>query len=137
MVNLTLHGQDVSSNVLHLQIQVEGTSAYDALIRGYKVSGDGYPAVNLSEGDTFDLPVRIYNNGEFPLEIMASAEVGDNWAYYLNDAPWDTISIDPNDVGEFTVRARVPNGTVGNYTAKIYLEGKDQAGYDPKIHANG
>gem|GEM_PF-6010200 len=126
MVNMTLIGQDVKSNTLHFQIQVQGTPAYDALITGYGVSDDGYPTINLSEGDTFDLPVRVYNNGQFPLDLMVSAEIGDNWAYYLDDVPWNKIEVEPGSATEFTVRCQVPNGTVGNFTAKIYLDGNSQ-----------
>jgi uncharacterized membrane protein len=125
-VNLTLVGQNVASNKLMFQIKVEGTPAYEAIIKGYRVSSEGYPSINLSGGDTFDLPVRIYNDGEFPLELMATAEVGDNWAYYLSGAPWNKIKVEPGSASEFVIRAQVPNGTTGNYTAKIYLEGNDQ-----------
>lgn len=121
-VNLTLKGQDVSSNKLMLRLKVEGTPAYEALIKGYKVSSEGYPSINLTDGDTFDVPVRIFNDGDFPLELMATAEVGDNWAYYLSGAPWDRIEVEPGSASEFVIRSRVPNGTAGNYTAKIYLD---------------
>lgn len=125
-VNLTLRGQDVTSNKMAYQIKVEGTPTYDALIKGYRISDEGYPSINLSEGDIFDLPVRVYNDGDFPLDLMATAEVGDNWAYYLNGAPWDRVKVEPGSAAEFFIRSRVPNGTVGNYTAKIYLEGNGQ-----------
>lgn len=125
-VNLTLRGQDVTSNKMMYQIKVEGTPSYEALIKGYRISGEGYPSINLSEGDTFDLPVRVYNDGEFPLDLMATAEIGDNWAYYLNGAPWDRVKVEPGTAAEFFIRSRVPNGTAGNFTAKIYLEGNDQ-----------
>lgn len=125
-VNITLRGQDVSSNKMQYMVKVEGTPPYEALIKGYRISGEGYPSINLSEGDTFDLPVRVYNDGEFPLELMATAEVGDNWAYYFNGAPWDRVKIEPGAAAEFVIRSRVPNGTTGNYTAKIYLEGDGQ-----------
>jgi len=124
-VNLTLKGQDASSNKLTLRINVEGTPLYEAIIKGYR-SVDGCPSINLSDGDAFDLPVRVYNDGDFPIEIMATAEVGDNWAYYLSGAPWGRITVEPGSASEFDVRARVPNGTAGNYTAKIYLEGGGQ-----------
>lgn len=124
-VNLTLKGQDATSNKLTLRINVEGSPLYEAIIKGYK-SVDGCPSINLSEGDAFDLPVRVYNDGDFPLELMATAEVGDNWAYYLSGAPWGKIKVEPGSASEFVVRARVPNGTTGNYTAKIYLECESQ-----------
>jgi len=125
-VNLTLKGQDVSSNKLTLYLQVQGAPAYEALIKGYKVSGQGYPSINLTDGDSFDIPVRVYNDGEFPMELAVTAEVGDNWAYYLSGAPWDKIEVDPGVASEFTIRSTVPNGTTGNYTAKIYLDGGGQ-----------
>jgi hypothetical protein len=125
-VNLTLRGQDVTSNKMMYQIKVEGTPSYEALIKGYRISDEGYPSINLSEGDAFDLPVRVYNDGDFPLDLMVTAEVGDNWAYYLNGAPWDSVKVEPGTAAEFFIRSRVPNGTTGNFTAKIYLEGNDQ-----------
>ncbi len=124
-VNLTLRGQDVASNKMSYLIKVEGAPPYEALIRGYRMSGEGYPLINLSEGDAFDLPVRVYNDGDFPVNLMATAEVGDNWAYYMNGAPWDRVRVEPGSAAEFFIRSRVPNGTVGNYTAKIYLEEGD------------
>lgn len=126
-VNLTLKGQGVSSNKLMLYLQVEGTPAYEALIKGYKVSAKGYPSINLTEGDSFDIPVRVYNDGEFPVEMAVTAEVGDNWAYYISGAPWDKLEVEPGMASEFTIRSRVPNGTTGNYTAKIYLDGGGQS----------
>jgi hypothetical protein len=125
-VNLTLRGQDVTSNKMSYLIQVEGAPSYEALIKGYRISDEGYPSINLSEGDTFDLPVRVYNDGEFPLDLIATAEVGDNWAYYMNGAPWDRVKVEPGSAAEFFIRSRVPNGTTGNYTVKIYLEGNGQ-----------
>ena len=112
--------------MLQFQVQVQGTSPYDALIKGYQKSDEGYPVINLTDGDTIDIPIRVYNNGEFPLQIYASAEVGDNWNFYLSDMPFGKISIDPGSAGEFIVKSKVPNGTYGNYTAKIFLEGSSQ-----------
>ncbi len=125
-VNLTLKGKDVASNRLQLQIQVQGTPVYEALIKGYGVSDEGYPSINLSEGDAFDLPVRVFNDGDFPVDLAVTAQIGDNWAYYFNNAPWEKIKVEPGSASEFAIRARVPNGTAGNYTAKIYLEGGGQ-----------
>ncbi len=125
-INVTLRGQDVVSNKMQYMVKVEGTPPYDAVIKGYRVSEGGYPFINLSGGDTFDLPVRVYNDGDFPLELAATAEIGDNWAYYLNGAPWDRVRVEPGAAVDFTVRSRVPNGTVGNYTARIYLKGNSQ-----------
>ena len=125
-VNVTLQGQTTKSNTLLFQVQVQGTSPYDALIKGYQKSDEGYPVINLTDGDTIDIPIRVYNNGQFPLQIYASAEVGDNWNFYLSDMPFGKISIDPGSAGEFTVKSKVPNGTYGNYTAKIFLEGSSQ-----------
>lgn len=125
-INLTLRGQDVISNKMQYMVKIEGTPPYDAVIKGYKISDEGYPFINLSEGDTFDIPVRVYNDGDFPLELAATAEVGDNWAYYLNGAPWDQVRVEPGSAVDFTMRSRVPNGTVGNYTSKIYLRGGSQ-----------
>ena len=122
-VNLTLGGQNVSSNKLMLYLQVQGAPAYQALIKGYKASAEGYPSINLTDGDTFDIPVRVYNDGDFPMNLDVTAEVGDNWAYYLDGAPWDRITVDPGSASEFNIRSRVPNGTTGNFTAKIYLDG--------------
>lgn len=125
-VNLTLLGQDTKSSMLQFQVQVQGTTPYDALIKGYEKSDEGYPVINLTDGDIINIPVRVYNNGEFPLEIYASAEVGDNWDFYLSNVPFGKISIDPGSAGEFTVKSKVPNGTYGNYTAKVFLEGSSQ-----------
>jgi uncharacterized membrane protein len=125
-VNLTLIGQNVSSNKLMLNVKVEGTPAYEAMIKGYRTSSEGYPLINLSEGDAFDIPVRVFNDGDFPIDMAVTAEIGDNWAYYISGAPWDKIEIEPGSASEFTVRSRVPNGTTGNYTAKIYLDGDGQ-----------
>ena len=125
-VNVTLQGQDTKSNMLQFQVQVQGTTPYDALIQGYQKSDEGYPVINLTDGGPIDIPVRVYNNGEFPLQISASAEVGDNWDYYMSDMPFGKISIDPGSAGEFVVKSKVPNGTYGNYTAKISLEGSSQ-----------
>ncbi len=125
-INVTLEGEDTRSNTLQFRVKVEGTPLYEALIKGYKSSGEGYPAVNLTDGDPIDIPVRVYNNGDFPLEIYAYAEVGDNWDTYVSGAPWGRIKVEPGGAGEFTVRSKVPNGTTGNYTAKIYLESDDQ-----------
>lgn len=125
-INLTLEGQDTKSNRLQFRVKVEGTPAYDAMIKGYKASDEGYPIVNLTDGGTIDLPVRVYNNGDFPLELYASAEVGDNWDYHISGTPWGRIKIDPGEAGEFIVKSKVPNGTTGNHTAKIYLEGDGQ-----------
>ncbi len=132
LLNLTLRGQDVSSNKMQYMVKVEGTPPYEALIKGYKISEEGYPSINLSEGDTFDLPVRVYNDGEFPLELMAAAEVGDNWAYYLSGAPWDRVKVEPGSAVDFLVRSRVPEGATGNFTAKIWLEGN---GHDTMLLA--
>ncbi len=125
-VNLTLKGQGVSSNMLTLYLQVEGTPAYEALIKGYRSSAQGYPSINLTDGDAFDIPIRVYNDGEFPVDIMVTAEVGENWAYYISGAPWDKITVEPGTGSDFIIRSRVPNGTTGNYTAKIYLDGSGQ-----------
>ena len=81
--------------MLQFQVQVQGTTPYDALIKGYQKSDEGYPVINLTDGDPIDIPVRVYNNGEFPLQIYASAEVGDNWDFYMSDMPFGKISIDP------------------------------------------
>lgn len=126
-VNVTLLGQDTKSSMLQFQVQVQGTTPYDALIKGYNNrSEEGYPVVNLTDGDSIDIPVRVYNNGDFPLQIYASAEVGDNWDYYVSGMPFGKIGIDPGSAGEFVVKSKVPNGTYGNYTAKISLEGSSQ-----------
>ncbi len=125
-INVTLQGQDTKSSMLQFQVQVQGTTPYDALIKGYQNSDEGYPVINLTDGDSIDIPVRVYNNGDFPLQIYASAEVGDNWDFYLSDMPFGKINIDPGSAGEFTVKSKVPNGTYGNYTAKISLEGSSQ-----------
>ncbi len=125
-VNVTLQGQDTMSNMLQFQVQVQGTAPYDALIKGYNKSDEGYPVVNLTDGDSIDIPVRVYNNGDFPLQIYAYAEVGDNWDYYVSGTPFGKITIDPGSAGEFVVKSKVPNGTYGNYSAKISLEGSSQ-----------
>lgn len=125
-INVTLEGQDTKSNMLQFRVKVEGTPLYEAVIKGYKSSGEGYPAVNLTDGDPIDIPVRVYNNGDFPLEIYAYAEVGDNWDSYVSGTPWGRIKVGPGGAGEFTVHSKVPNGTTGNYSAKIYLESDDQ-----------
>ncbi len=136
-VNLTLKGQDVSSNTLHLQIQVVGIPAYDALIRGYSESSDGYPNINLSEGDTFDLPVHVYNNGEFPLDITATAEVGDNWAYYLDGAPWDKITIAPNRLRRIHRQGKSAQRHSGQLHRKNISRGQGPDGHRPAIYAHG
>ena len=125
-VNVTLQGQDTKSNMLQFQVQVQGTTPYDALIQGYKTSDEGYPVINLTDGGPIDIPIRVYNNGEFPLDISAAAEVGDNWDFYMSDMPFGTITIYPGNAGEFIVKSKVPNGTYGNYTAKISLKGSSQ-----------
>lgn len=126
-VNVTLQGQDTMSNMLQFQVQVQGTTPYDALIKGYtNKSDEGYPVINLTDGDSIDIPVRVYNNGDFPLQIYAYAEVGDNWDYYVSGMPFGKITIDPGSAGEFVVKSKVPNGTYGNYSAKISLEGSSQ-----------
>jgi uncharacterized membrane protein len=132
-VNLTLIGQNVKSNTLNYMIEVQGTPVYDAIISGYTVSEDGDPNINVTAGENFDIPVRVYDNGQFPLDIAATAIVGDNWAYYLNGAPWNTVHIDPGTGTDFAVCSKVPNGTIGNYTAEVWLDGTDQDGNDEML----
>ena len=127
-VNLTLEGQGVASNTLNFMIQVQGTPVYDAVISGYGVSEDGYPDINISAGKAFEIPIRAYDNGEFPLDLSVTAMIGDNWGYYLDGAPWNMVHIEPGAASTFDIWVDVPNGTTGNYTAEIWLDGTDQDG---------
>ena len=132
-VNVTLAGQGVISNTMNLMIQVQGTQVYDAIVSGYAASGDGDPVINITAGETFDIPVRVYDNDAFPLDLAVTALVGNNWAYYLDGAPWNTVRLDPGSASSFAIRAMAPNGTVGNYTAQIWLDGTDQDGNDEML----
>jgi hypothetical protein len=125
-INLTLRSDGVRSNVLKLKVQVQGMPLYDAIIRGRNRTIEGFPKLDLKAGESFDLPVRIYNSWDFPLSVQASAEIGDNWQYYINGIPNGHVSIEPGKAQEFTIRSRVPDGTYGNFTARVYLESPGQ-----------
>jgi hypothetical protein len=122
-----VYGQGVKSNELKLKVVVEGRPVYDAIIRGQNRSAEGYPLLNLSEGQAFDLRVRIYNSWEFPVSIQATAEVGDHWDSYIEGVPNGHVYIEPGKAREFSVKSRVPNGTYGNFTARVYLESAGQS----------
>jgi uncharacterized membrane protein len=126
-INLTVSGQGIKSNLLALKVHVEGQPVYDAIIRGQNRTAEGYPLLNLSPGQPFDLHVRIYNSWDFPVSIQATAEVGDHWDSYIEGLPNGHVYLDPGKVQEFTVKSRVPNGTYGNYTARVYLESDGQS----------
>lgn len=121
-VNVTLCGEGVQSDTARLRITVEGSPLYDAIVKGYPAGEGGYPVVNLTEGQPFELPVRIYNNWDFPLVFLISAEVGDNWPFYISGAPIGRVRVEPGKASEFVIRSKVPNGTAGNYTARVYIE---------------
>ena len=125
-INLTLRGQGVKSNKLMLKVRVQGMPLYDAIIKGQNRTIEGYPELDLMAGESFELPVRIYNSWDFPVSIQASAEIGDNWPYYVNGIPNGHVTVEPGRAQEFTVRSRVPNGTAGNFTARVYLESSGQ-----------
>jgi uncharacterized membrane protein len=127
-INLTVRGEDIKSNVLKLKVQVEGTPLYAAIIKGQNRSAEGYPELNLSAGQPFSLPVRVYNSGDFPISLQASAQVGDDWYSYIDGLPPNGhVYVEPGKALEFAVRSRVPNETYGNFTARVYLESADQA----------
>jgi uncharacterized membrane protein len=125
-INLTVLGQGVRSNALLLKVRVEGKPMYDAIISGQNRSAEGYPRLNLSSGQPFALRVRVYNSGDFPVSVQATAEAGDNWYSYIEGVPNGHVYVDPGKAQEFTVRSRVPNETYGNFTAKVYLESEGQ-----------
>jgi hypothetical protein len=126
-INLTVCGQGVKSNELTLKVRVEGRPMYDAIIKGQNRSAEGYPLLNLTPGQPFDLRVRIYNSWDFPVSIQATAEVGDNWYHYIDGVPNGRVYVEPGKALEFTVKSRVPDGTYGNFTAKVYLESAGQS----------
>ncbi len=121
-ISLTVMGEGIKSNKLVLKVQVEGRPMYDAIIKGQNRSAEGYPRLDLAENQRFELRVRIYNSWDFPVSIQATAEVGDNWDNYIDGVPNGHVYIDPGKAQEFSVISRVPNGTYGNFTARIYLE---------------
>jgi hypothetical protein len=125
-INLTVSGQGVKTSPLVLKVRVEGQPMYDAIISGQNRTAEGYPVFNLSAGQPFALRVRVYNSYDFPVTIQATAEVGDNWDSYIDGVPDGRVYIDPGKAQEFTVNSRVPNGTYGNYTARVYLESAGQ-----------
>jgi hypothetical protein len=125
-INLTVCGEGVKSNELILKVQVQSKPLYDAIIKGQNRSLEGYPILNLSAGEPFDLTVRVYNSWDFPVYIQASAEIGDNWPYYIAGIPNGHVNIEPGKALEFTIRSQVPNDTYGNYTARVYLESSGQ-----------
>jgi uncharacterized membrane protein len=126
-INLTVYGQEVKSNPLTLKVLVEGTPAFDAIIKGRNRSIEGYPLLNLTPGQPFGLQVRIYNSGDFPASIQATAAVEDNWDSYIDGVPNGHVYVEPGKALEFTVKSRVPNGTYGNFTARVYLESAGQS----------
>ena len=75
---------------------------YDAIIRGQNRSAEGYPRLDLSESQRFELRVRIYNSWDFPVSIQATAEVGDNWDSYIDGVPNGHVYIDPGKAQEFS-----------------------------------
>ncbi|WP_230741043.1 COG1470 family protein [Methanooceanicella nereidis] len=123
-INVTLKGERLKSNKLCLKVTVEGDPLFDAVIK-LKKNEEGYPVINATEGESFEIPVRVYNNWEFPIEFVISAEIGDNWPYYINGIPRGHLVVEPGKAGEFIVKSSVPNGTTGNHTAKIYIEYKE------------
>jgi hypothetical protein len=125
-INLTLCGEGVKSNELVLTVRVEDEPLYDAIIKGQNRTAEGYPELNVSAGQPFALPVRVYNSWDFPLTVQASAEIGDNWPYYFEGVPGGRIKLEPNRSLEFRVRSAVPNDTYGNFTARVYLESPGQ-----------
>ena len=125
-INLTLSGEGVRSNELKLKVRVQGMPLYDAIIKGQNRTIEGFPELNLSAGESFELQVRVYNSWDFPVSIQASAEIGDNWPYSVNGIPYGHVSVEPGRAREFTVKSRVPNGTYGNFTARVYLESSGQ-----------
>ncbi len=125
-INLTLRGEGIMSNVLKLKVQVQGTPLYDAIIKGRNRTTEGFLKLDLKAGETFELPVRVYNSWEFPISIQASAEIGDNWPYSVNGIPFGHVNVEPGKAQEFTIRSRVPDDTYGNFTARVYLESPGQ-----------
>ncbi|HUL62788.1 MAG TPA: hypothetical protein VLT35_06970 [Methanocella sp.] len=104
----------------------EGTPLYDAIIKGPNRTVEGYPMLNLSAGQTFSLPVRVYNSWDFPVSLQATAQVGDDWYSYVDGVPNGHVYVEPGKALEFAVRSRVPNDTYGNFTARVYLEASGQ-----------
>jgi hypothetical protein len=126
-ITLAVMGEGIKSNKLVLKVRVEGKPMFDAIIKGQNRSAEGYPRLYLAGDQKFELRVRIYNSWDFPVSIQATAEVGDNWESYIEGVPNGHVYIDPGKALEFSVKSQVPNGTYGNFTAKIYLESGDHS----------
>lgn len=125
-INLSLTNDCLKQDSLSLKVTVMDSSFYDATIKGIERNSFGCPVMNLTEGDPFDIPVRVYNKHNFPIVLYIYADIGDNWDFYIKDIPKDHLRIEPGKPYDFTVRSKVPNGTKGNYTATIYLEYEDE-----------
>ncbi len=121
-MNLTVYGEGVKSKPLMLTVRVEGAPLYDALIKCYNRSADGFPEFNVSPGTSFEIPVRIYNSWTFPVTVQASAEVADNWLYNISGVPGGRVKLEPHKAQEIKITTAVPNGTYGNFTVRVYLE---------------
>lgn len=119
-VNVSLEGEGVTTDTVRLHVQVEGTPLFDVSIKSTAMDG-GYPLFNGTSPGSLSVPLRIYNSWDFPLSISIAAEVGDNWPFYISGAPTKCIILKPGEARELTIKATVPNGTYGNYTANVYV----------------
>lgn len=126
-INVTACGEGTKSNEVTLQVIVEDSPLFEAIILGHPPGAPGYPAFNLTPGEVFEIPFRVHNNWGFPLSLLVTAEVGENWGFYIKGLPTGRIRVEPGASKDLILRSRVPNASAtGNYTAIIYVQNDGQ-----------